>query len=166
MSLEFQGGLLKRGFWLYVLEVLPRDGWSLVYYVGRTGDSSSVNAQSPFARMGQHVGTAQNSNMLRKHLKLEVGLEPGDCTRFRLVAHGPLAREARNPANHLPRRNMVAALERALAEDMDRAGYKVMNSVKSLAPLNARFHRAVRRAFAEYFPKLRTLDPVRSETTR
>jgi len=61
------GGILQRGFWLYVWEVTPADKAPL-YYVGRTGDSSSTNAQSPFNRMGQHLGFAKNSNMLRRHL--------------------------------------------------------------------------------------------------
>ena len=48
-SLSFSGELLQRGFWLYVWEVTAADGRT-VHYVGRTGDSSSPNAQSPFTR--------------------------------------------------------------------------------------------------------------------
>jgi hypothetical protein len=60
----FEGGFLKRGFWLYVWEVTtPRRG--RYYYVGRTGDSSSLKAQSPFIRMGQHLGPAENSSCYR-----------------------------------------------------------------------------------------------------
>ena len=66
-EVKFNGGILQRGFWLYVWEVTPLGGKAL-YYVGRTGDSSSTNAQSPFNRMGQHLGFARNSNMLRRHL--------------------------------------------------------------------------------------------------
>ena len=44
---------LERGFWLYVW-VIDGAGDTL-HYVGRTGDSSSSNAQSPFNRMGQHL---------------------------------------------------------------------------------------------------------------
>ncbi len=46
------GDVLRRGFWLYVWEVVPKDG-AAVLYVGMTGDSSSPNAQSPFTRLGQ-----------------------------------------------------------------------------------------------------------------
>jgi hypothetical protein len=42
-ELSFGGGLLERGFWLYVWEISPPQGPAL-YYVGRTGDSSSTNA--------------------------------------------------------------------------------------------------------------------------
>ena len=61
-ELQFDGSVLRRGFWLYVWEVIPV-GQAPVYYVERTGDSSSTNAQSPFNRMGQHLGFAKNSNI-------------------------------------------------------------------------------------------------------
>jgi len=67
-SISFDGGILKRGFWLYVWEVTAPNGARL-YYVGRTGDSSSTNAQSPFNRMSQHLGFARASNALRRHLE-------------------------------------------------------------------------------------------------
>jgi hypothetical protein len=41
------GGILQRGFWLYVWEITPPQGEAL-YSVRRTRDSSSTNAQSPF----------------------------------------------------------------------------------------------------------------------
>ncbi len=66
-SLSFSGGLLERGFWLYVWETTPESGGPL-YYVGRTGDRSSVNAQSPFNRMGAHLAVRWQGNMLRRHL--------------------------------------------------------------------------------------------------
>jgi hypothetical protein len=66
-EVRFGGGSLQRGFWLYSWEVTA-DGHLPMYYVGRIGDSSSTNAQSPFNRMGQHLGFAENSNMLRRHL--------------------------------------------------------------------------------------------------
>ena len=37
--------------------------------MGRTGDSSSSNAQSPFNRMDQHLGFNKRSNVLRRRLK-------------------------------------------------------------------------------------------------
>jgi hypothetical protein len=54
-QLSIPGALLERGFWLYVWEVLTEDG-NTVLYVGRTGDSSSAHAQSPFNRLSQHLG--------------------------------------------------------------------------------------------------------------
>jgi len=52
-SIKFDGRLLDRGFWLYVIDIHgPADRH---LYVGRTGDSSSPNAASPFSRIGQHL---------------------------------------------------------------------------------------------------------------
>lgn len=56
---EFDGAFLQRGFWLYVWRVIAPNSTE-VLYVGRTGDSSSPNAQSPFNRMGQHLGFQKN----------------------------------------------------------------------------------------------------------
>lgn len=152
-ELRFDGGILQRGFWLYVWEITPPSS-GVVYYVGRTGDSSSTNAQSPFNRMGQHLGFAQNSNMLRRHLAHR-GLEPEKCS-FRLVALGPLevesVSEGRN--EHDQRRDVVAAMERALAETMTAAGCQVMNKVVSRKGLDAERFERVRTAFARAFPAL------------
>jgi hypothetical protein len=90
-EVRFEGGVLQRGFWLYVWEVTPADQAPL-YYVGRTGDSSSTNAQSPFNRMGQHLGCARNSNMLCRHLTQHDGVP--ESYAFRLIALGPIEQEA------------------------------------------------------------------------
>ncbi len=50
--MKFDGALLERGFWLYVWEITGDSSHHV--YVGRTGDSSSPHAQSPFKRIGQH----------------------------------------------------------------------------------------------------------------
>jgi len=153
LELRFEGGILRRGFWLYVREITPPRGGAL-YYVGRTGDSSSTNAQSPFNRMGQHLGFAQNSSMLRRHLTGR-NVEPEGCT-FRLVALGPLEAEsiAEGRDEHDQRRDVVAAMERALAEAMTAAGYAVMNTVASHKALDAARFAEVRAAFARAFPIL------------
>src|SRR6266508_4470676 len=120
-EINFSGGALARGFWLYVWEVIPRTGGKL-YYVGRTGDSSSLNAQSPFNRMGQHLGCAQNSCMLRTHLGKHKGkIKPEKCI-FRLIAYGPILGESKQRKEHERRRDTVAALERALAETLSASG--------------------------------------------
>lgn len=49
-ELTFTGSFLRRGFWLYAWVIIAADHQVYVY-VGRTGDSSSLNAQSPFSRM-------------------------------------------------------------------------------------------------------------------
>ena len=107
-EVRFEGGVLERGFWLYVWEVTPADQ-ALLYYVGRTGDSSSTNAQSPFNRMGQHLGFARNSNMRRRHL-MQHGAVPESCA-YRLIALGPIQQEARTPGRreHDQRCDLVAA---------------------------------------------------------
>lgn len=153
-ELRFDGGILERGFWLYVWEVERPQGQPL-YYVGRTGDSSSTNAQSPFNRMGQHLGFAPTSSMLRRHLTSH-GVKPEQCA-FRLVAVGPLEAEstAAGRAEHDERRDILAAMERALAEAMDAAGYSVMNSVTSRSTLDAERFAEVCATFARAFPKLR-----------
>jgi hypothetical protein len=79
----FDGGLLERGFWLYIWEITTPEGAHL-YYVGRTGDSSSIKAQSPFNRLGQHLGFRKQNNALRRRLA-EKGIDPEGCS-FRLVS--------------------------------------------------------------------------------
>jgi hypothetical protein len=152
-ELQFDGSVLRRGFWLYVWEVTPERQVPL-YYVGRTGDSSSTNAQSPFNRMGRHLGFVEKSNMLRKHLGLR-GIEPEACA-FRLIALGPLEQEseATERAEHDKRRDVVAALEKALAGAMRDAGYLVMNEVSSRKTLDVIRFNDVIVAFAKKFPKL------------
>lgn len=150
-ELYFGGELLERGFWLYVWEVTtPRE--TRLYYVGRTGDSSSDNAQSPFNRMAQHLGFNEKSNPLRRYLKAE-SVSPEKC-RFRLVAHGPIVEEAEGPDTHRERRDRVSALENALATAMTAAGYRVMNSVNCRSEVDAQMFATVRAAFTDRFPKL------------
>jgi hypothetical protein len=150
-TVSLDGGTLERGFWLYAWKVTTAAGQTLLY-VGRTGDSSSVNAQSPFNRMGQHLGSAKNSSMLRNHLGKR-GIIPEQCV-FRLVAHGPILDEAGDKETHYERRDLVGALEKKLAEDLVAAGYDVMNKVNCLKPLNQELYADVRAAFADAFPGL------------
>jgi hypothetical protein len=151
-TLSFDGGFLSRGFWIYVWQVLAPGG-SELYYVGRTGDSSSLYAQSPFNRMGQHLGFAKNSNMLRKYLGTR-DVEPNDC-KFRLVAHGPILDEAEDLETHRERRDRVAGVEKALAEAMKVAGYDVMNIVLCRKTLDEPMFADVRAAFALEFHRLK-----------
>jgi hypothetical protein len=48
-AMSFDGALLGRGFWLYVWRITDDSRSAL--YVGRTGDSSSPHASSPFKRI-------------------------------------------------------------------------------------------------------------------
>jgi hypothetical protein len=142
---------LKRGFWLYVWEITPRRK-PIIYYVGRTGDSSSSNAQSPFNRMGHHLGFNKRSNVLRRRLQAN-GIDPEQC-EFRLIAHGPILKEASTFEAHCEPRNVIASLEAALAVALKEAGYEVMNTVNCRMPLDNKLFKKVRSAFATEFPKL------------
>jgi hypothetical protein len=153
-SLKFEGMLLQRGFWLYIWEITVATE-EKYYYVGRTGDSSSANAQSPFNRMGQHLGFNKNSNVLRRHLKSR-GNDPENCT-FHLVAYGPIVDEAKTDDEHRKNRDIVAGLEKKLADAMRTAGYEVLNTVYCRKELDVRLFNDTRNAFASYFPKLRDL---------
>jgi hypothetical protein len=150
--ISLTGELLKRGFWLYVWEVVPSAG-DPVLYVGMTGDTSSPNAQSPFARLSQHLGTNKHANALRRHLTGK-GIEPTSCKSFDLVAYGPILPEADTMDEHKLRWSKVASLEKALSEELDKAGYEVLNVIHCNQQLDDGLWHSVRDAFAGRFPLL------------
>jgi hypothetical protein len=152
-TVRLDGELLRRGFWLYVWEITTTAGDKLLY-VGRTGDSSSANAQSLFHRMGQNLGTLATSSMVRNNLEKR-GVDPRQC-QFRMVGHGPMFEEPAEKAMeaHKPIRDKLAGIEKKLAEDLKAAGYDVMNIVRSKAPLDEALYEDVRAAFAAEFPGL------------
>lgn len=156
-TLTFEGPMTKRGFWLYVWRIQYCDREFL--YVGRTGDSSSANASSPFARMGQHLGKNEKENMMRRHLK-ERGVEPEECSTFTMVARGPLYLEVEHKdkdekkRKHDERRDKVAALEKALAESLICGGYDVLNTVNSKKCLDRDLWNKVCEAFACHFCRI------------
>ena len=149
--LTLPGPMLERGFWLYVWRIDSPGGELL--YVGRTGDNSSPNASPPFTRMGQHWGTNRHQNAVRRHLESQ-GISPEECSSFELIAHGPLFPEAEDWNEHFLRRDQVAALERALADCLSRAGYCVLNTVNDRNVLDQRLWAQVQDAFAAHFPLL------------
>ena len=149
--LKFPGAMTERGFWLYVWRITSDKGQELLY-VGRTGDSGSPRASSPFTRMGQHLGTNEKNNAIRRHLENK-GVKPEACA-FEMVAHGPLFPEAKDRTEHVKPRDVVAALEKELAETLLRGGYKVLNNVKSKKALDTDLWDEVCAAFAVHFPKL------------
>ena len=160
-TMTLPGPMLQRGFWLYVWRVETPKGEML--YVGRTGDNSSPNAVAPYSRMGQHLGFVNTQNALRKHLK-ERGIEPEDCAAFHLIAHGPIypevpkadgAERSALMEKHMPIRNLVGAMEKALADDLARAGYTVLNTVKWSHTHDPEVWSSVRSAFAERFSRLK-----------
>jgi hypothetical protein len=157
--LTLPGPMLRRGFWLYVWRVETPTGDLL--YVGRTGDNSSPYATAPYTRMGQHLGSVDTQNALRKHLdKRDLALP--ECT-FQLITHGPLYDEIAKAegvthealmAAHKPLRDIVGAMEKALADDLAAAGYAVLNTVNCKWPLDPILWAPVRAAFAAHFPNL------------
>ncbi len=150
-ELNFNGDLLKRGFWLYIWDIITPEKTHL-YYVGRTGDSSSRNAQSPFNRMGQHLGFNDKSNVLRHHLSnKDIAAENCD---FRLVAYGPILGEAATQDAHRKSRDIIAGLEKALANSMKEFGYNVLNTVNCQKATDPDLWTKVRDEFAQHFPKI------------
>src|SRR3990172_10610261 len=109
-TMRFDGSILRRGFWLYVWRVAdPNEVW---LYVGRTGDSSSANAASPFQRIGQHLNFRPDAkgNSLSKQLGA-LGIDPALCS-FEMLLIGPIFPEQETMDQHRPIRDRVAALEK------------------------------------------------------
>lgn len=155
-QLVFPGTMLQRGFWLYAWEIETVGGEKSLY-VGRTGDSSSANAQSPFTRLGQHLGPNRHANALRRNL-MKFGVDPDACRSFEMVAFGPILPEATSMDEHRPRRDKMAALEKTLCDALDKAGYQLLNKVHCLHVLDDALWQDTFNAFAERFPKLRKIE--------
>ena len=111
--INFTGAILERGFWLYVWRI--QSGVQVFFYVGRTGDSSSRFAASPFSRLSQHLDVRHKAkaNMLLRHIR-EMGLDPLAC-KFDLIALGPLFPEQSTLEFHRKFRDRIAPLEAALS---------------------------------------------------
>lgn len=159
-SLHLPGGMLARGFWLYVWRVSTPMGERL--YVGRTGDSSSPHATAPYTRMGQHLGFSKAANSLRR-LLTENGITPEACANYELISHGPIypeigLREGQDRDTqmtlHKPVRDKVAGLEKKLRDELVAAGYEVLNVVHSRKTYEESDWQNVRAAFAGHFPEL------------
>lgn len=112
--ISFTGAILERGFWLYAWRIIC--GEQKFFYVGRTGDSSSQYAASPFSRLGQHLDIRANAkaNTLLRHVRAQ-GLDPLKC-EFELLAFGPLFPEQTTMELHRKFRNQIAPLETSLAQ--------------------------------------------------
>jgi hypothetical protein len=112
--MRFDGALLKRGFWLYVWKI--SQGKKTVLYVGRTGDTSSPFAASPFSRVSRHLDVREKAkgNTLYRQLG-KVGFSPERC-EFEMFAFDTGWKEQQTMATHRKYRDKTAALERALAD--------------------------------------------------
>lgn len=126
-EIAFDGAVLQRGFWLYVWMITTPSDDTLIY-VGRTGDTSSPNAQSPFRRVGQHVdpNPKAKSNALARHLH-RLAIRPEECG-FRFITLGPIFDECGDMVSHKPIRDRIAAIERRAADWFRCLGYRVLGS--------------------------------------
>ena len=139
--MSFDGHVLKRGFWIYIWKVkCPQETF---YYVGRTGDSSSPHAASPFTRIGQHLDFRANAkgNSLSKQLQ-RCRVKPDDCC-FEMLAIGPLFPEQRGMEKHTPFRDKVSAIEKALGGVLRERGLSVLSQQHCKKPLDGSLFRQV-----------------------
>ena len=123
-KLTFSGKILKRGFWLYIWKV--ETGSRRCFYVGRTGDNSSVNAASPYSRLSQHLDSRRSAsaNMLYRQLRAS-RIDPLRCT-FTLTAIGPIYPEQRTRSTHNTYRDKMAIIESAAASYLKGNGLNVL----------------------------------------
>ncbi len=151
-SMSFDGSLLKRGFWLYVWDIQTQTERYL--YVARTGDSSSSNAASPFARIGQHLDFRNNAkaNSIARRLK-ENKIDPLSA-KFEMLAIGPLFPEQSSFADHKVYRDQMAALEKALAEHLRKNGYIVLGNHQSKKEINAEKLKGILKVVNKRFPPI------------
>lgn len=124
-QMTFDGKLFQRGFWLYVIKAIEPNGEAL-YYVGRTGDSSSNNAQSPFNRLMSHLNPKSKGNSLMKNL-LAHGADLESLT-FKIHFHGPMYPEQETFEEHKVYRDKVAVLEKEIANQLKQSGHRVMGT--------------------------------------
>ena len=142
---SFNGAILARGFWLYAWRITC--GEVQFFYVGRTGDSSSQYAASPFSRLGQHldVRATATANMLLRHVRKE-GLDPTHCN-YELVAFGPIFPEQLDLATHRLHRDRIAPLENQLAELLRARGFRVVGKHGSKRAVDPDLLSQIRDAF-------------------
>jgi len=144
--------MLERGFWLYVWDIRVEGIQWL--YVGRTGDESSPSAAAPYDRFGQHLGRNKKANALARNLK-EHGVDPTRIDSAKYHFFGPLFPEAADMDTHRAPRDATAALEKALAESLKEAGYRLLNTVRCRRPLDEGRWAKVKDEFSAVFPKLK-----------
>lgn len=151
---SFSGAMLERGFWLYAWRISC--GEQQFFYVGRTGDSSSQYAASPFSRLGQHLdirGKAKGNTLLR-HVRTQ-NLDPFKCA-FELVAFGPLFPEQATLALHREFRDQIAPLETSLAQMLRSRGLHVVGTHGVSGSPDPALQAEVERVFKAEFNELTT----------
>ena len=149
--INFTGAILERGFWLYAWRIT--NAKRIIYYVGRTGDSSSKYAASPFSRLGQHldVRPSASANMLLRQVR-KLGIDPLICT-YELVAFGPIFPEQENLELHRHYRDRIAPLEAALANMLKERGLEVVGKHGSKGIAEPGLLKQIKKAFDAEFTK-------------
>ncbi len=144
---SFSGRILDRGFWLYVWKVTGPH--KTVLYVGRTGDSSSANASSPFSRLSAHLQSKDTAkgNTLHRQL-VHAGIDPIKAD-FQMAAVGPLFAEQRTWTDHRPFRDRMAAMEKELAERLLGSGWDVVGHHGSKHNVNNQDRRRFNKVLSE-----------------
>ena len=123
-TIAFDGELLTRGFWLYAWEILF-NGEKYIY-LGRTGNSSSANAASPFNRVSQHLDFQETAkgNTLARRLR-EVDIDP-NASNFRMIALEPIFQEQKSVDTHNRYRDQMATLEYEISSYLKWQGFEVI----------------------------------------
>lgn len=149
-SAQFDGRLLRRGFWVYVVEIVSASAKD--YYVGRTGDTSSPFASSLFARLAAHLDQKPSAkgNSLSKRVR-EQGLDCSECS-YRVVGIGPLFEQQANMDLHRPFRDKMAALESYVAELLRSRGYPVIGTHPRAKIVDANLLKRVLPVVDQHFP--------------
>lgn len=151
-TMSFKGNVLIRGFWLYIWKI--QTAQELYLYVGRTGDSSSANASSPFARIGQHLDFKPHAkgNSIAKQLK-KIYIEPCKCS-FDMIAIGPLFPEEDNFEAHKSIRDKMARLECELAGYLKNHNYNVLGNHNSKKKLDEKLFSQITSIVKLHFPQI------------
>jgi hypothetical protein len=149
---SFSGAILERGFWLYACRISC--GEQQFFYVGRTGDSSSQYAASPFSRLGGHLDIRVNAkgNTLLRHVRAQ-NLDPLKCA-FELLAFGPLFPEQATMALHRKFRDQIAPLETSLARMLRSRGLHVVGTHGASGSPDPSLQAEIKRVFDAEFNEL------------
>lgn len=120
------------GFWPYVWEI--KGPLSHHVYVGRTGDSSSPPASSPFKRIGQHLNPSppRKGSTLGKQLR-RAGDNCEECD-FRKVAIGPIFPDQIDFESHRPFRAPDGGIGEGLADELRERRSEDMSSSVRIQP--------------------------------
>lgn len=151
-TISFDGAILQRGFWLYVCRITCEK--EVLLYVGRTGDSSSINAGSLFSRISRQLEQKpeSKSNSLTKKL-IEKRVTNLTKCHFEFTGFGPLALEQETDVDHQKYRDQSAALEKQLALYLKRQGYFVIGVHPKERPFDKTLFSKITKQIDTLFPK-------------